>query len=137
MILTFKTSPVSIKTSQQILQMRLFKLSGTARQTKQIAKMLCSDPKTKLPICVLTHLFARIIVAELLGEAAALLAMDSRAMAVDRSSTITANHVDHLGARVEGQNDPKEQDTRASGPRACSVGVGRGLAAVLGRWSCG
>jgi hypothetical protein len=102
-----------------------------------MAEMLGSDPKTTLPICKLAYLLARIVVAELLCEAAALLAMDSRVMAVDRSSTITANDVVQLVVSVGWPNDSKEQDPRSRGPRTCSVGVGRGLAAVLGRWSCG
>jgi hypothetical protein len=94
-------------------------------------------PQITLPICKLTYLLARIVVAELLCEAAALLAMDGGVIAVDRRLTITANNVDQLVVSVGWPNDSKEQDPPSSGPRTCSVGDGRGLAAVLGRWSCG
>jgi hypothetical protein len=121
---------------QQTIQTRLQKPSSMPRRINSMAEMWCSDRKTTIPICKSTHLLAPIVVVELLGELAALFAMDSRVMAVHRSSTIMANHVDHLGACVEGQNDLKKQFPRSSGPQTFLVGVGRGLSAVLGRWSC-
>jgi hypothetical protein len=95
------------------------------------------NPKTQLSICKSTYLLAHIVVVELLCEEAALLAVEIRVIAIDRRAAITTTDVDQLVVSVGWPNDPKEQDTRASGQRTCSVGVGRGLAAVLGRWSCG
>jgi hypothetical protein len=93
------------------------------------------NPKTQLSICKSTHLLAHIVVVELLCEAAALLAVDIRAITVDRRAAITTTDVDHLGISVEGQNVPDELYPRSSGPPMCWLGVGRGLAAVLGGWS--
>jgi hypothetical protein len=71
-----------------------------------MAEMLGSDPKTTLPICKLIYLLALIVVAELLCEATALLAMD----AVNRRFTILANDVDQLVVSVGWPNDSKKQD---------------------------
>jgi hypothetical protein len=90
-----------------------------------------------LPICKSTHLIAHVVVFELLCDAAALLAVEIRVIPVDRRAAIATTDVDQLDVSVGWTNNPKEQDTRASGPRTCSVGVGRGLAAVLCRWGCG
>jgi hypothetical protein len=96
------------------------------------------NPKTQLSIiCKSTHLLAHIVDVELLCEAAALLAVEIRVIAVDRRVAITTTDVDvnHLGVSVEGRNVPDELYPRSSGPRTCCLGVGRVLAAVLGGWS--
>jgi hypothetical protein len=78
-----------------------------------------SFPKTQLSICKSTHLLAHIVVVELLREAAALLAVEIRVIAVDRRAAITRTDVDHLGVSVEGRNVPDELYPRSSGPRTC------------------
>jgi hypothetical protein len=75
-----------------------------------MAEMLGSDPKTTLPNCKLIYLLAHIVVAELLCEATALLAMESGVIAVDRRFTILANDVDQLVVSVGWPNDSKKQD---------------------------
>jgi hypothetical protein len=130
-------STTSIKISTKNTPNEAVQAIGDALTKQFDARNIISQPKTQLSICKSTHLLAHIVVVEFLCETAALMAVEIRVMAVDRRAAMKTTDVDHLGARVEGQNDPKEQDPRASGPRTCSVGVGRGLAAVLGRWSCG
>jgi hypothetical protein len=70
-----------------------------------------------------------------LCEAAVLLAVEIRVIAVDRRAAITTTDVDHLGVSVEGRNVPDELYPWSSGPRTRWLGVGRGLAAVMGGWS--
>jgi hypothetical protein len=64
-----------------------------------------------------------------------LLAVEIRVNAVDRRAVMKTTDVDHLGINVEGRNVPDELYPRSSGPRTRWLGVGRGLAAVLGGWS--